>query len=203
MMTNDFQFAVVILAAGASSRMGCPKMLLPWGDTTVIGHLIAQWREIGATQIGPVCAEENRAIDQELNRMGFPRDQRILNPEPARGMFSSIQCAARWPNWNARLTHWAIALGDQPHLAVETLRSATAFAAQHPRNICQPARHGHPRHPIFLPKSIFQELASTESNTMKEFLQAHAAQVNLLEVNDAGLDIDLDTPADYVRAIKL
>ena len=39
---------VVILGAGASSRMGRPKLLLPWRDTTVIGQIIRQWRELGA-----------------------------------------------------------------------------------------------------------------------------------------------------------
>ena len=38
---------VVILGAGASARMGEPKLLLPWRGTTVIGHLISQWRELG------------------------------------------------------------------------------------------------------------------------------------------------------------
>ncbi len=47
-------FGVIILGAGASSRMGTPKLLLPWRDTTIIGHLISQWRELGAAQIAVV-----------------------------------------------------------------------------------------------------------------------------------------------------
>ena len=45
---------VVILGAGASSRMGRPKLLLPWRDTTVIGAILRQWRELGAAQIAVV-----------------------------------------------------------------------------------------------------------------------------------------------------
>ena len=41
---------VIILGAGASSRMGRPKLLLPWGDTSVIGHLIRQWQALGAAK---------------------------------------------------------------------------------------------------------------------------------------------------------
>src|SRR6185503_3883247 len=122
-----FAFAVVILAAGASSRMGRPKMLLPWGETTVLGCLVAQWQQTGARQITVVVAANDSGITNELDRIGFPREQRITNPDPARGMFSSIQAAARWHGWNASLTHWAIALGDQPHLASETLRVASGF----------------------------------------------------------------------------
>jgi molybdenum cofactor cytidylyltransferase len=191
------QLAVVILAAGASSRMGRPKMLLPWGASTVLGHLIAQWQQVGAKQIAVVCAAGDAAISAELDRIAFPREQRIVNPEPARGMFSSIQCAARWPDWNAAVTHWAIALGDQPHLANETFGALEKFSAQNLEFICQPARNGRARHPVFLPKQIFQQLAASPHATLKEFLDAYRDATRLLELPDAGIDWDLDTPADY------
>ena len=64
---------VIILGAGASSRMGRPKLLLPWGDTTVIGHLIRQWRELGAAQIAVVHRPGRlRKLDAELDRLDFP-----------------------------------------------------------------------------------------------------------------------------------
>ena len=50
-------FGVIILGAGASSRMGRPKLLLPWRGTTVIGHIIYQWRELGAAQISNLAVE--------------------------------------------------------------------------------------------------------------------------------------------------
>src|SRR6185436_15405274 len=98
---------VVILAAGRSARMGRPKMLLPWGVTSVLGHLIEQWRRLGAEQIGIVCAA-NSGLENELERLGISTEARIINPEPERGMFSSLQCAANWPGWKGGLTHWAI-----------------------------------------------------------------------------------------------
>jgi molybdenum cofactor cytidylyltransferase len=199
---KTFSFAAVILAAGASSRMGRPKMLLPWGESTVLGHLIAQWRSVGATQIAVVCAAGDDLLNQELDRIGFPREQRIVNPEPARGMFSSIQCAARWPAWSSSLTHWVIALGDQPHLSRETLRSIAEFAAQHADNICQTALDGRPRHPVVLPRRMFKQLAESNYSTLREFLNAHATEVCLVEVDDPGVNIDLDTPADYESAVN-
>jgi CTP:molybdopterin cytidylyltransferase MocA len=175
-------------------------MLLPWGATTVVGHLVAQWRSVGATQIGPVCAADHEAIHAELDRIGFARGERILNPEPARGMFSSIQCAAQWTGWNPALTHWALALGDQPHLSMETLRSLIEFSAGNPGNICQPSRAGRARHPVLLPQRFFRELASSSCGTLKEFLTAHRESARWIELSDAGLDFDLDTPSDYETA---
>src|ERR1035438_4891955 len=105
-----YAVGVVILGAGRSSRMGRPKLLLPWGKTSVLGHLIAQWQALGAKQIAVVCAAADQAVFVELERLGFPATNRICNPAPDRGMFSSVQCAAQWEGWQPALTHWAIVL---------------------------------------------------------------------------------------------
>src|SRR5437660_1384898 len=114
MPIRPLSFGVTLLAAGASSRMGQPKMLLPWGKTTVLGHLIAQWQTAGAEQMAVVVAEGDQRIERELARLAFSEENCVRNPLPNRGMFSSIQCAARWAGWKPNLTHFAIVLGDQP-----------------------------------------------------------------------------------------
>lgn len=192
----------IILGAGASSRMGKPKLLLPWGPTSVVGHLIKLWCTVGANQIAIVCASKDEAIQRELSRLGIPKNARITNPQPERGMFSSIQCAAQWRGWAPELTHWAVVLGDQPHVPASTLRSLQAYAAAHPNRICQPSRLGRPRHPVILPRQAFVLLAGSTARDLREFLKTHAEPVALCDIDDAALDLDLDYPADYERAVK-
>ena len=103
----------------------------------MLGHLIEQWRKVGTEQIGVVCADGDSGIQAELERLGVGGESRIVNPRPERGMFSSIQCAARWEGWKAGLTHWAIVLGDQPHLSLETLSTIIDFSAANPDRVCQ------------------------------------------------------------------
>jgi molybdenum cofactor cytidylyltransferase len=196
-----FSLGVVILAAGRSSRMGRPKLLLPWGRTTVLGHLIKQWRTLRAAQLAVVCAPGNPAIQAELDRLRFPAANRIPNPAPDRGMFSSIQCAAQWPGWHPTLTHWAIVLGDQPHLHPSTLQHVLDFSARHPAKVCQPARHGHGRHPVLLPKKVFRQFPHSTAPTLKAFLAANLRYLALCELADPGLDLDIDRPRDYERAV--
>jgi len=196
-------YGVVILAAGASSRMGKPKLLLPWGDTSVLGYLIGQWEALGAKQIAVVHGTDDKAIGSELDRLGFPVANRIANPKPGRGMFSSVQCAAPWGGWNSALTHWVIALGDQPHLRRETLRQLMDFADSWPDRICQPSRCGRLRHPVVLPKAIFERLKDSREETLKQFLQNNASAVAVREMDDPGLDFDMDTPADYEKSLRL
>ena len=191
----------VILAAGASSRMGRPKLLLAWGDTSILGHLLRRWQELGVHQTAIVCAPDNPPLHAELDRLGVPAGARILNPAPDEGMFSSVRAAAGWTGWAVELTHWMVSLGDQPHVRFETLQQLMKFSAAHPDKICQPARSGRARHPVLLPAAIFAELPVATEADLKQFLLNRSEQRALCEVDDPGLDFDLDRPEDYERAL--
>ena len=163
-------FALVLLAAGASSRMGRPKLLLPWDGTTVLGHLLSTWRELGAAQLAVVTAPGHGPLTVELARAGLGERDFIPNPKPERGMMSSIRCAAAWPCWRTELSHFLLTLGDQPHVQTSTLRSLLEFAIAHPGQVCQPARAGRPRHPVLFPGELFRKLATTPAENLKQFL---------------------------------
>lgn len=201
-MTESFSLGVVILAAGASSRMGRPKMLLPWGGTSVLGHLISTWARLEAEQIAVVIAADRNDVHEELDRNRFPSEHRIFNPNPERGMFSSIQAAALWDGWKAPIANWAIVLGDQPHLCDATLRRIIKHAGTHAGEICQPSRLGRPRHPVILPRAVFKALADSKTETLKQFLQSLETTATLCEMDDPGLDFDIDSPADYEQAVQ-
>ncbi len=195
------ELGVVVLAAGRSSRMGRPKLVLPWGQTSVIGHIVSQWRTVGARQIAVVCAAGDEVMATELDRIGFAGADHISNPAPEQGMFSSLQCAASWGGWRPGLTHWAITLGDQPHLRLKTLVRLFEFSRSHPDRICQPALTGRPRHPVLMPKRFFFNLAESGCENLKEFLRQH--EVVLCDLADPGLDFDIDKPEDYRRALEM
>ena len=200
---TTLSFGTIILAAGRSHRMGRPKLLLPWGPTSVLGHLLAQWQKLGAKQIAVVRAQDDQRLQAELDRLVCPTAGPILNPSSERGMFSSLQCAARWPDWQPGLTHFAVALGDQPHLGLETLLAILNFTAAHPGKICQPRQDGHRRHPVFLPRWALQELARSTAHDLREFLDASKEASAYCDLADPALMLDLDSPADYEKALAL
>jgi molybdenum cofactor cytidylyltransferase len=197
----DFAFGTIILAAGRSSRMGRPKLLLPWSTTSILGHLLSQWQRVGSDQIVVVHGREMDLL-VELDRLTFSPQQRIENPMPDRGMFSSIQCAANWHRWKNTLTHWAIVLGDQPHLRESTLTGLIEFAQAHTGEVCQPEWKGRPKHPVILPAAVFKKLKASGCADLKEFLKTNASETALFQADDPGLAWDIDYPADYeqVRA---
>ena len=181
--------------------MGRPKLLLPWGKTSVLGHLIQSWRELKAQQIVVVCAAGDSNIRGELDRLSFACQNIIENPAPQRGMFSSIVCAAQWAGWDPAITHWAIVLGDQPHLQMDTLHRLISWAATHPGQVCQPRLHGGLKHPVVIPQEVFVELAGPESNDLKQFLANYS--IAGCDCDDPGLALDIDRPEDYERALAL
>lgn len=175
--------------------MGRPKLLLPWGDTTVIEHALRQWENLHASQIAAIVAAGNPSLPKNIPQ--------ITNPVPDRGMFSSVRCAADWPHWNPALTHFVISLGDQPHLREATLGQLVHAARQQPDRIWQPSHAGRRRHPVVLPRSSFHALRETAAPDLKTFLESFEELRQSVDIDDPGLDIDLDTPEDYERAKRL
>jgi molybdenum cofactor cytidylyltransferase len=198
---GEFQFAVVILGAGRSSRMGQPKLLLPWGGGTILEHLIEQWLSVGASQVAVVVAADNSAVADVVHRGG--RAICITNPDPDRGMFSSVRCAAEWGDWKPTLTHWTISLGDQPHLRKTTLNELIEAVRTDPQAVWQPSYQARRRHPVVLTGSAFHALRRTGATDLKNFLESSSIPRKTVDVDDPGLEIDVDTPEDYARAKKL
>lgn len=194
-----FAFGVLILAAGASTRMGRCKLLLPWGEKTILIHLLDQWRHAGAAQIAPVIDPSNQPLREALAGAEFSRSEWIENSMPQLGMFSSLQEASRWSGWLPTLTHFAICLGDQPHIQISTLHLLLDAARKNPTRICQPALHGRAGHPIVLPANNFRELAQRNVPNLRAYVRIHEALRLRMPVEDPGVSEDLNTPEDYVR----
>ena len=127
-MSMRLHLAAIILAAGRARRMGKPKLLCPG----TVRPSSPTRSKPGATSTAPtaisvdvriVVGARPDPIQDELDRLHFPETSRIINATPDDGMFSSIRCAAR-AQWPDELTHFAIILGDQPHLKKPRCKSS-------------------------------------------------------------------------------
>jgi len=179
--------------------MGTCKLLLPWGNKTILTHLLDQWKTLGVAQIAPVIDASNQLLKTALLDARFSSNEWINNFFPERGMFSSLQEASRWKGWRSGLTHMVVALGDQPHIKTSTLRVLLDTAQQHPSRICQPVFNGCAAHPIILPIDQFLALAESDATDLGVFIRNHEAMRLRVAVFDPGVTGDLDTPADYAR----
>lgn len=184
--------AALILAAGASTRMGRPKALLAIGGKTFVEAILGTARAGGVEALcvvlGPPHGDEIRAR--------LPAGCQVAwNAAPERGMLSSIQAGiAALHNDICAALVWPV---DQPLVAVETIRRLVDAPAD---AIAAPQHGARGGHPVRIPRSYFAELLSLPVEAgLRGLLRAHAEAVLRLEVGDLGAITDVDTPEDYER----
>jgi molybdenum cofactor cytidylyltransferase len=189
--------STVLLAAGLSSRMGQPKLLLPWGGTTVLGQVVSIFAAAEIEEIVVVTGgarEQVEILVKEL-AMVFPV-RGVYNPEYAHGeMLSSIQVGLAALGMQPRAA--LIGLGDQPQVQEETVRSLCSAFVQTGSPLVIPSFQYRRGHPWLVARPLWREiLALPLSTTPRQFLNSFAGQVEYIAADQSILQ-DLDTPEDY------
>ena len=189
--------SAIILAAGQSKRMGEPKMLLPWGSSTVLGQVITTFQKAGLEDILVVTGGASLQVDEIVKGHGV---RSIFNPEYAGGeMLSSLQLglAAQKPETQATL----IGLGDQPQVQAETVRQISETFLQSRARLIVPSFEMRRGHPWLIERSLWQELLEMKApRTPRDFLNSHATEIRYIDVDTPSILADLDTPADYQKS---
>jgi molybdenum cofactor cytidylyltransferase len=110
--------AAVILAAGMSTRMGRPKLSLPYGEHTVIEHIVATLLTLPLREVVVVTGHEQSQVETLLSRWPV---RTVHNPDYREGeMLSSLQAGLRSL---APVNHAALlVLGDMPALDRDVVR---------------------------------------------------------------------------------
>lgn len=193
-------YGAIILAAGLSRRMGRPKMLLPWGGTTVLGQVAATLAAAHpALKIIIVTGGARAVVSAEVARLAQSLPVReIFNPAHEAGeMLSSLQAGlAALP---AETAAALVALGDQPQAETSTAQELLAAFELRRAPLLIPSHNRRRGHPWLLRRDLWPEiLAMRPPHTMRDFLNAHAAEIVYIECGPAVLQ-DLDTPEDYEK----
>ena len=109
----------------------------------------------------------------ELDRQNFPAKNRVKNPRPERGMFSSIVCAATWDGWHDGVSSWAVILGINRTCKRQPCARCWEFSAGNPDAICQPIVGDRTGHPVILAKAAFADVKNSSAETLKDFLETY------------------------------
>ena len=189
----------VVLAAGASSRMGgSQKLLLEFDGRPMVRHAIEAASNGGCHQVVVVYAAQDvaSAVDGAA--------ELVFNPEAAAGMSTSLRhgLAALRTDMEAAL----IVLGDQPLVGSRSVaallrswrregaRPAVAMAAS------QPATRWTP--PVVLARELWPELEQLHGDQgARQLLDGHPELLDIVPA--AGRPDDIDTPDDYAKIVRL
>ncbi len=185
----------IVLAAGESKRMGQPKMLMPWGKSTVLQTVIATMQAAGVDDILVVTGGARSQVEALVGRSA----QTIFNEEYAKGeMLSSIQVGLAAKMREARAV--LICLGDQPQVQERSVRRVRDAFLKSNSNIVVPSFQMRRGHPWLVARSLWDELLEMKPpQTPRDFLNKHAKEIQYVEVDTPTIIEDLDTPDDYLK----
>lgn len=198
MMRQDkkVRIGAVVLAAGMSTRMGVPKMTLPWRGSTVLGAVLAALAQAGVLQIRVVTGANQPEVERIIDETQI-QVERVFNPLFTNGeMIDSIRVGL--VGFEARVDAALIVLGDQPQLEASVVTGLVARYAETGSRLIVPSYQMRRGHPWLVDRSLWQELIDAEEGvTMRAFLNRHAAEIDYFAVNTDSVMKDLDTPEDY------
>jgi molybdenum cofactor cytidylyltransferase len=182
--------SAIILAAGKSVRMGQQKMLMPWGNTTVLGKVIETLQSAGVEDIIVVT---NSKIAPQVRSYEL---QVTLNDGGE--MLTSIQIGlgAQKPSAEATL----ICLGDQPQVEEGSVRKVCNIFRENKSCIVVPSYQMRRGHPWLIARELWGEvLKMCAPESMRDFLNTHKNDIFYVELDTPSILLDLDTPSDYLK----
>ena len=184
----------VVLAAGASRRMGTAKQLLPFGSRTMLQTVVDVLLAADLDGIIVVLGHRSREVAETLE--GLPVDIQV-NADHRKGMFSSVLCGIR--ALPASANGALVVLGDQPQIRSRVVRAIAEAYRTGTKGIVIPTCQGRRGHPALVDVRRYgvEILALEGDEGLKPVMRSHQEDTLELPVEDPGILRDLDTPEDY------
>lgn len=189
----------IILAAGSSRRMGDQKLLLPYGQSTIIETVVDNVLNSYLDHVMMVLGPNQEEIKQALKQKPV---QYCYNSEHEKGMLSSVICGVRALPTDAQST--LIFLGDQPGIPPEVTNRVMDAYNEELYGIVIPV-HDHRRgHPLLVDMKYRKTLEQLDLEEGLRSLRHHfPGDVLEVEVDEPGILVDIDTREDYQKALRL
>lgn len=195
MLKNNI--AVLIIAAGYSSRMHDFKPLLTFGQTTALERLIQTYQRHGIEHIYVVTGYRQEDIIETLKNYQV---HIVYNEEYAKGMFSSIQKGIRAIDESVEAFYMQPV--DIPLIKTRTLECLHEAYKHEGKGVLYPTflgRKGHP--PLISMKYKEQILSSDGEGGLKKVLEAFNLDALHVSVTDKSVLMDMDTLEDYINLV--
>lgn len=192
-MTGSPKIAGIILSGGASRRMGTPKALLRFQNETFLDRLIGLFSAV----CDPIIVVVGLHADKI--RSGIQRGNDVLyavNPDPDRGMLSSLQCGLALVPPDADAAMFLPV--DHPHLEISTLETLAARFRAERAPVIVPTYSGEHGHPVCIARPLVAELLALPPEAKaSDVIHRHVSRTIYVEVSDRAVVTDVDDPSAY------
>jgi len=188
----------VILAAGESKRMGKPKLLLPFGESTIIGTVVNNTIQSKADKTLVVLGSDEDKVIEKIDDLPV---KITVNTNFREGMLSSIQWGFESLAENTRAV--LVVLGDQPSISSSVINKIIDGYNQTEKGIVLPVYNKKRGHPIIIDMKYRDEVKQLSPDIgMHELIHNHTEDVLEVEVGTQRILNDIDTVEDYNKEIE-
>ena len=189
----------LVLAAGASTRLGRPKQLLPYGGTTLLGHMVAEAR--AASALDEVIVVIGGAADEVRRRVDLHGARVVENPQFGEGCSASYRTglAALDPRAEAL----AILLGDQPGVDRAVIDTVVEEWRRTRDPIVLASYQGREGHPLMFARALFDQLAALRGDKAAwKLVDARRDQIRVVSL-DRAHPRDINTREEYEALVRV
>lgn len=190
--------AGLVLAAGASTRLGQPKQLLPFGGTTMLERVVVE--TCAAAALDQVVVVIGGAAAQVRQRVDFGSATVVENPEFVEGCASSYRTGLA--ALDARAEAVAVLLGDQPGVDRTVIDRVAGSWRSTPARIMLASYRGRLGHPMIFARSLFEPLAALQGDKAAwKLVDAHPDWTHPVAL-DRPYPFDVNTWEEYEALLK-
>jgi molybdenum cofactor cytidylyltransferase len=194
----------ILPAAGASRRMGRPKLLLPLHGRPLVAGVVAALRGGGLNEIVLVTSPGDEELRAWARQAGIGV---AVNPDPDRGMLSTIQEGVAALGGSAELVRRGgtllVSPADLPNLKSETVALLLRRMSGAGARLAVPVHRGRRGHPLAIAAALIPEIDALDPKIgLRQLRDRHEAELLEVEVEDPGVVQDVDTPENYERAAR-
>ena len=185
--------SAILLAAGESKRMGKPKLLMPFGKSTILEQTIGNLLN---SKISEVIVVLGYRAEEVMPKVAAKPVKIAINPIYQQGMSTSIVAGLNLIDNKAEAV--MLALADQPFVDSETINRLIEQFYAHNKGIAIPAYQGKRGHPVIFAIKYKEELLKLKGDVGgKQIIEKHPDDILEVAVDSPDINIDIDTVRDY------
>jgi molybdenum cofactor cytidylyltransferase len=189
----------IILAAGESSRMKTPKMVLPFGSSTIVETVIANVTASEVDKLVVVLGSWKEEILQVIDKHSVSS---CYNENYKQGMISSVQCGLR--SIPGPFSGVLICPGDQPMVDKGIINMIIAAFKSSGKGIVIPSYRKKRGHPVMVDSKYYDEILRLgTTDTLRKLMDSYPDDIEDVETCSPSVLKDIDTPEDYKNELKL
>ena len=190
----------ILLAAGLSTRMGEPKQLLPFGESTIVETVV---NSMLMSTLDSVIVVVGHCAQQVSEKLGTRPIQIVFNPDYREGMLSSAQCGVR--ALNETTDAFALMLVDQPFITPTLIDMVVNAYVQTEKGIAVPSYNYRRGHPVIFHRRYADDILAlgADSGGVRTLFKTYTGDIHYVTVDTDRVLRDMDYREDYERALRL